>query len=92
GRTDYPYFKTVHLLESSGLNTFINGNRATNDTLFQEGDTFSPSKHFSAFPIFEIYDKDNLSGKFNSNEDIGYEIEIISITATKAIVEITRIV
>jgi M6 family metalloprotease-like protein len=92
GRTDFPYFKTVHLLESSGLNTFINGNRATNDTLFQEGDTFSPSKHFSAFPIFEIYDKDNLSGKFNSNEDIGYEIEIISITATKAIVEITRIV
>jgi M6 family metalloprotease-like protein len=92
GRTDFPEFKTVHLLESSGLNTFINGNRATDDTLFVEGDTFSASKHFSAFPIYEIYDIDSIVGKFNKNTDIGYEIEIIEITDTKAVIQITRIV
>ncbi len=33
-----PNFKLIHLLESSGKNTFINGGFATNATLFQPGD------------------------------------------------------
>jgi M6 family metalloprotease-like protein len=33
-----PHFKLLHLLESSGQNTFINGGYATDATLFVEGD------------------------------------------------------
>ena len=33
-------FKLIHLLESSGQNTFITGGHATNDTLFKAGDSF----------------------------------------------------
>lgn len=36
-----PNFKLIHLLESSGSNTFINGGFATNETLFQPGDRLS---------------------------------------------------
>lgn len=92
GRTDFPYFKQVHLLEADGVNTLIGGARATNAALFQEGDTFTPMKHFTSFAIFEVYSKDSLVGKFNDNNDIGYEIEILEITSTKAVVQLTRII
>ncbi len=90
GRTDYPAFKTVHLLEPDGINNLIIGGYATNDSLFVEGDTFSASKHFSVFPVYDIYSIDTFFGKFNSGEEIGYEIEILEITDTKAVIEITR--
>jgi len=40
-----PNFKLVHLLESSGINTFRHGGFATNATLFQTGMTFNSVDH-----------------------------------------------
>jgi M6 family metalloprotease-like protein len=75
------YMKLVHLLEANGVNTFRNGYKATNDTLFTEGDTFTPLKHFASFPIF---------GQFNDGSEIGFEIIIDSVTSTEATITIRR--
>ena len=40
-----PNFKLIHLLESSGINTFRHGGFATNATLFQTGMTFNSVDH-----------------------------------------------
>jgi hypothetical protein len=73
--------KLLHLLEADGVNTFREGYRATNDTLFVEGDSFDPLKHFASFPIF---------GQFNDGSEINYRIVIDSITNEGATITISR--
>jgi hypothetical protein len=73
--------KLLHLLESSGQNTLINGARATNNTLFQEGDSYNPLKHFSAMTLF---------GQFNDGTEVGYEIEIGEMTPEGVTITFTR--
>jgi M6 family metalloprotease-like protein len=75
------YMKLLHLLEADGVNTFREGYRATNDTLFVEGDSFDPLKHFASFPIF---------GQFNDGSEINYRIVIDSITNEGATITISR--
>lgn len=81
GAPEAQYMKLLHLLEANGENTFREGFTATNNTLFQEGDSFTPLKHFSSFPIF---------GQFNDGSEIGYTITIDSITPEGATLTITR--
>jgi hypothetical protein len=75
-------YRLIHLIEAGGVNTFINGSPATNDTLFVTGDTFTPSSFASFF---------TMSGAFNSGEPIGYAFEIVSINSSGAVIEITRL-
>jgi hypothetical protein len=75
------YMKLIHLLEADGQNTFIKGARASNNTLFQEGDIFSPYKHFSSMTVF---------GQFNDGTEIGYEIEIGQMTPEGVTITFTR--
>ena len=58
-------YKYVHLLESSGINTFKNGKFATNETLFKKGSSFTASTEF--FPN---------GSKFNNGTEVGYRISI----------------
>jgi M6 family metalloprotease-like protein len=81
GTPEAQYMKLLHLLESNGINTFRDGFDASNDTLFVEGDTFTPLKHFSSFPIF---------GQFNDGSEIGFEIRVDNITSEGATITFTR--
>jgi M6 family metalloprotease-like protein len=81
GTFEGQYMKLVHLLEANGVNTFREGFRATNNTLFVEGDSFTPLKHFSSFPIF---------GQFNDGSEIGFEIIVDSITSEGATLTFRR--
>lgn len=58
-------FKYVHLLESSGVNTFKSGGIATNETLFKNGSSFVASAEF--FPN---------GSKFNDGTEVGYRISV----------------
>jgi M6 family metalloprotease-like protein len=78
---DMTYMKLLHLLEANGQNTLIEGARATNNTLFQEGDSFNPLKHFSSMTLF---------GQFNDGTEIGYEIEIGEMTPEGVTITFTR--
>jgi len=80
-RGDYTYMKLLHLLEASGNNTFINGEFASNDTLFKTDDTFNGLKHFAAMTIF---------GQFNDGTEIGYEISIGEMTPEGVEITFTR--
>jgi M6 family metalloprotease-like protein len=80
-RGDMTYMKLLHLLESSGNNTFIDGAAASNDTLFQTGDSFTPLKHFAAMTLF---------GQFNDGTEIGYEISIGEMTPEGVTITFTR--
>ena len=77
-------YRLLHLLEAGGVNTFKNsGAIATNATLFQQGDSFSPSSFASFF--------NQPNGKFNDNTTIGYSISVTSMSSTQATVAITKI-
>ena len=58
-------FKLIHLLESSGQNSFEYGQHATNDTLFQAGDSFGV-RTFQDFTM-------------NSGDEFGWTFTIDSI-------------
>lgn len=60
-----PNFKLLHLLESSGDNTFANNGYATNETLFKVGDSFGV-RTFRNFTM-------------NSGDAFGWTFEITSI-------------
>ena len=66
--------RLVHLLESSGKNTFFNGGTATNETLFKEGDTFGAKE--GLFDTFE----------FHSGKELPFVFEITSITDEEAVI------
>lgn len=78
---DMTYMKLLHLLEADGRNTFMSGAKATNSTLFQTGDSFSPIKHFAAMTLF---------GQFNDQTDIGYTISIGDMTSEGVTITFTR--
>lgn len=72
-------YKYVHLLESSGINSFKTGECASNETLFKAGSSFSASAEF--FPN---------GSSFNSGVAVGYRVDVSecgtqygSITITK---------
>ncbi len=77
-------YRLLHLLEAGGVNTFKNDLAvATNATLFQQGDSFSPNAFASFFT--------RTGGRFNDGSNIGYSIEVTSMTSTSATVTITKI-
>ena len=66
--------RLVHLLESSGNNTFFNGGTATNETLFKEGDTFGVKEG-----VFDTF-------KYHSGKELPFVFEITSITDEEAVI------
>ena len=72
-------FKLIHLMEASGTNSFKQGSYANNMTLFQAGDSFTPSAVF--FPK---------GTRFNSGLSANYTINILDIGSTKATIEIQK--
>lgn len=78
---DMTYMKLLHLLEADGRNTFITGARASNNTLFQQGDSLTPVKHFTAMTLL---------GQFNDQNDIGYDISIGEMTPEGVTITFTR--
>ena len=76
-KIDYKY---LHLLESSGINTFKNGGIASNDTLFKKGSSFVASSEF--FPN---------GSKFNSGIEVGYRVSINDCNAEFGSITISKI-
>jgi M6 family metalloprotease-like protein len=72
-----PEFKLIHLLESSGINTFKHSGFATNQTLFTQGDTFNAGERT---PF-----------QFNSGQSFPFSIHIEALTATQATIRIQRL-
>ncbi len=70
----YPLY---HLLESSGENTFLEGEAATNDTLFQAGDSFG----VETFQDFMFHD----------GSALGYTFTIDSLTTYSAQITVTKL-
>ncbi len=77
-------FKLLHLLEAGGTNTFINGARATNNTLFKQGNTFNPTTTHSSFFF-------NTGGRFNDLSSIGYTVQISAISNASATLIVNKI-
>ena len=73
----YNDFLLYHLLESSGENTFLNGDSASNDTLFTKGDTFG----ITTFKNFA----------FNGGSALGYTFTISNLSNTYATININKI-
>jgi len=77
-------YRLLHLLEAGGVNTFKNsGAIATNATLFQQGDSFSPTAFASFF--------NQPNAKFNDNTVIGYSIAVTSMSSSQTTVTITKL-
>lgn len=72
----------VHLLEATQINSFKNGAAANNDTLFVQGNQFTPTRFQSFF---------NNRTNLNDGTAIGYNISIDSITSNKATLTFTKI-
>ena len=66
--------RLIHLLESSGKNTFFKGATATNATLFKEKDTFGAKKG-----IFDTF-------KFHSGKELPFVFEVTSINEEEAVI------
>ena len=79
-------YTLIHLIESSGRNTFKNGEVATNDTLFTQGNVFDPNLFTALFSHFE-----NGAAIFNDYSEIGYKISIDSITSKNATLTFTKL-
>lgn len=68
--TTYNNNRLYHLLEKSGENTFLNGNFATNETLFYKGDSFG-------LETFKNY-------TFNDRTPLGFTFKVDELTNTYA--------
>jgi M6 family metalloprotease-like protein len=77
-------FKLLHLLEESGTNTFVDGELASNATLFRAGDTFNPATTHSGL----FY---NQGGRFNDNSLIGYSVSFSNLTSQSVTLTVTKI-
>lgn len=73
-------FRLLHLMEATGSNSFINGSKATNATLFTEGDSFTPNSTFF---------KNGAS--FNHGSRVGYRIDIGDLTMAGVMITVTKI-
>ncbi len=76
-------YRLLHLLEAGGVNTFLDGEIADNDTLFRAGDEFNPTDFEDFFA--------RSGGRFNDGSSIGYEITVDAIGASSATITITKL-
>lgn len=72
--------KLLHLMEATGVNSFKNGGRANDNTLFKTGDSFTPSNVFF-----------KNGNAFNNNKKIGYKISIGEMTSEYVTIVISKI-
>ena len=78
---DNKEYKLVHLMEAGGVNTFRTSNaKASNGSLFVEGDTFTASDVF-------FFNND----KFNNGKEVGYSISIGEMNAAGVTIVITKL-
>ncbi len=98
GASNYPYlahsntvdrsinenYRLLHLLEQGGVNTFLEGDIASNDTLFRAGDTFNPTTTHGSF--FH-----HAGGRFNDQTLIGYSMNVSSVTNQEVTFTLTKI-
>jgi M6 family metalloprotease-like protein len=77
-------YKLIHLIEEGGVNTFINGQTATNATLFRQGDTFNPTTTHASFFYHQ-------GGRFNDQSLIGYSVSVATLTANAVTLTVTKL-
>lgn len=75
-----PDYRLLHLMEATGTNSFASGARATNATLFTEGDAFTANSVFF-----------KRGTAFNDGTQVGYRIEIGDMTMAGAMVTVIKI-
>jgi hypothetical protein len=84
---EYSYdenYKLIHLIEKNGVNTFINGEIASNATLFRQGDTFNPTTTHASFFYHQV-------GRFNDQSLIGYQVNVTTLTNQAVTLTVTKI-
>jgi M6 family metalloprotease-like protein len=77
-------YKLIHLIEKNGVNTFINGEIASNATLFRQGDTFNPTTTHASFFYHQV-------GRFNDQSLIGYQVNVTTLTNQAVTLTVTKI-
>jgi M6 family metalloprotease-like protein len=77
-------YKLIHLIEKNGVNTFIDGKIANNDTLFRQGDTFNPATTHKDFFFHQ-------TGRFNDESLIGYQVNVATLTNQAVTLTVTKI-
>jgi M6 family metalloprotease-like protein len=82
--TENENYKLIHLIEKNGVNTFIDGEIATNATLFRQGDTFNPTTTHTNFFYHQV-------GRFNDLSLIGYQVNVTTLTNQAVTLTVTKI-
>ena len=82
--TENENYKLLHLIEKDGVNTFIDGWTASNDTLFRQGDTFNPTTTHASFFYHQ-------GGRFNDQSLIGYSVSVATLTANAVTLTVTKL-
>jgi len=77
-------YKLIHLIEEGGINTFIDGDTATNETLFRQGDTFNPTAKHANFFYHQ-------TGRFNDQSLIGYQVNVTTLTNEAVTLTVTKL-
>jgi M6 family metalloprotease-like protein len=77
-------YKLIHLIEEGDVNTFIDGDTATNATLFRQGDTFNPTTTHASFFYHQV-------GRFNDQSLIGYSVSVATLTANAVTLTVTKL-
>jgi M6 family metalloprotease-like protein len=77
-------YKLIHLIEEGGVNTFIDGDTATNATLFRQGDTFNPTTTHASFFYHQV-------GRFNDQSLIGYSVSVATLNANAVTLTVTKL-
>jgi M6 family metalloprotease-like protein len=77
-------YKLIHLIEKNGVNTFIDGEIASNATLFRQGDTFNPTTTHASFFYHQV-------GRFNDQSLIGYQVNVTTLTNQAVTLTVTKI-
>jgi hypothetical protein len=72
------------LIEEGGVNTFIDGDTATNATLFRQGDTFNPTTTHASFFYHQV-------GRFNDQSLIGYSVSVATLNANAVTLTVTKL-
>lgn len=84
-RSGVPTQKLLQLLESSGENSFINGARASNATLFKEGDTLGyKNGPFEGFTLHKEV-------SYGVPMELGYRLKVVKISPEEAELRIEKI-
>ena len=75
-------YRLLDLIRADDTNHARVNNYLTNSDLFRTGDTFSMSEYSNCFVN---------TGLMNSGEALGYEIRFVSVSTTKAVIDITKL-